>query len=108
MVSLGFMPKSHKNSWTVSNEGAESTDDDLDDDIANQEAVEILDTGEPSNKKRRSCWTETNIVKSTVYLCNHHISLIFIRHYEKNIWKQKYTYYLFRINQVCTLKNFSI
>ena len=54
------MPKSHKNSWTVSNEGAESTDDDLDDNIANQEAVEILDAGEPSNKKRRSSWKDTN------------------------------------------------
>ena len=55
MTYLSFMPKSNEDSWTVSNKGAESTDDDLDDDIANQEAVETLDTGEPSNKKRRSC-----------------------------------------------------
>ena len=89
MVSIGFMPKSHKKSWTVSNEGAESTDDDLDDNIANQEAVEILDAGEPSNKKRRSCWTETNIVNSTVYFVQLHISLIFIWHYEKKIFGSK-------------------
>ena len=88
MVSIGFMPKSHKKSWTVSNEGAESTDDDLDDNIANQEAVEVLD-GEPSNKKRRSCWTETNIVKSTVNFVQLHISLIFIWHYEKKICGSK-------------------
>ena len=56
MTYLSFiMPKSYEDSWTVSNKGAESTDDDLDDDIANQEAVETLDAGEPSNKKRRSC-----------------------------------------------------
>ena len=79
MVSLGFVAKSHKNSWTVSNEGAESTDDDLDDDIVHQEAVEILDTGEPSNKKRRSCWTETNI-PSQIYslLCAITIFLWFL------------------------------
>lgn len=45
---------SNSREGTPEPDGAESTDDDLDDNIANQEAVEVLD-GEPSNKKRRSC-----------------------------------------------------
>jgi len=54
-ITQALSPSNSREGTPEPDEGAESTDDDLDDNIANQEAVETLDAGEPSNKKRRSC-----------------------------------------------------